>query len=71
MTPGQVAAMNPQQWESPLLPLGKRVRLRATGAEGFVQGHWGWNPPVLQYGVKFDDESIEPNWYSASDLESM
>lgn len=61
--------MSPQQWEEPIYGLGQRVREIATGHTGFVQGHWGWNPPVLHYGVKFDDESIGPNWFSASDLE--
>lgn len=71
MTPAQVAIMSPQHWEAPVYLLGQRVRQIATGNKGFVQGHWAWNPPVVTYGVKFDDESLEPNWFSASDLEPV
>jgi len=68
MTPGQIERMTSQDWEPPAFPVGQRVVHPSSGRTGFVQGYFGWNPPVLLYGMKFDNADDEMEWLSQSDI---
>lgn len=68
MTPSQLTAMSPQQWEAPRFAIGARVVHSDSGKAGFVQGHYGWNPPILKYAVVFEDGEHLDGWVSETEL---
>lgn len=59
-------------YESPVFEMGQRVRITTTGQTGEIRGFYGWNPPILFYGVRLDDGGPDgpDEWRPFSELEA-